>query len=125
MRSWGWAVGLAILGCGAGSAGARGADYNAEMTKFCDEVRGSFKALKWDLDPCNGVKWEVGGKSVNGRPLVYAEWGNAASGNTTLVFAAVHGDEVTPVYLGFALANFLQSQSVVRLGEPASWSRRS
>lgn len=75
---------------------------------WCQQVRQEIKGFKWKLDPCDQVKWQVGGVSVRGQPLVYAVFGNPQASNTSLIFTAVHGDEVTPFYLGIRLANWLQ-----------------
>jgi protein MpaA len=79
----------------------------ALVENLCTELKASISALHWkDLDPCTGMKWIVHGKSINGRPLIYAEFGDPASTNVTLIFSAVHGDEITPVYLGFKVARW-------------------
>jgi protein MpaA len=41
---------------------------------------------------------------------VYAEFGEVTSKNTTLILAMVHGDEITPLYSGLALVNWLAEQ---------------
>ena len=79
-----------------------------EVSQWCKEVRSSLDQLKWKLDPCEGLQWRVSGKSAMGRPLVYAEFGNQMSTNTTLIFSMVHGDEVTPLYLAIELAHWLK-----------------
>lgn len=82
-----------------------------EVAALCRELAAQVAALKWKLDPCEGIDWKVSGTSVKGRPLIYAEFGNSSSGNTTLVFSAVHGDEITPVYVGFKLVQWLREHS--------------
>ncbi|MGZ3688773.1 MAG: M14 family zinc carboxypeptidase [Bdellovibrionota bacterium] len=80
-----------------------------QVRKWCADLRSSVQELKWALDPCaQGIQWKVGGHSVEGRPLVYAEFGSANSTNTTLILSTVHGDEITPLYLGLELANWLK-----------------
>ena len=79
------------------------------VPSLCSELKTSFKKLKWDLNPCEGIDWKVGGNSIAGRPLVYAEFGKLDSPNTTLIFSAVHGDEITPLYLGIELAHWLKA----------------
>lgn len=83
-------------------------DEAAQIQKWCEDVQKSVKSLNWKLDPCGGIAWRKGGESVQGRPLVYADFGNVNAANTTLIFSAVHGDEVTPLYLGIQLARWLQ-----------------
>jgi protein MpaA len=52
----------------------------------------------------------MGGNSVQGRPLVYAEFGNPHAENSTLILATVHGDEVTPLYLALELVHWLKER---------------
>jgi protein MpaA len=59
------------------------------------------------MDPCTGVNWEVRGRSVLGRPLPVAEFGDPDSSNTTLVISMVHGDENTPLYSTIQLVRYL------------------
>jgi protein MpaA len=81
--------------------------------KWCAEIRKAVTNLKWKMEPCvSGVEWKTSGTSLEGRPLMYAEFGDAAAlQNTTLILSAVHGDEITPVYLGFQLVNWLKDHS--------------
>ena len=81
-----------------------------EINRWCSEVRSAVTDLKWNMDPCEGIRWVVGGVSVYGRPLVFVEYGPDKSPNTTLVFATVHGDEITPLYLGLELARYMRDQ---------------
>jgi len=78
------------------------------IESWCDSVIRESKGLKWNIDPCRDVNWQVGGLSVQGRPLVYAAFGNPQAENTSLVLTAVHGDEVTPFYLGIRLVEWLR-----------------
>ncbi|MDR3608866.1 MAG: DUF2817 domain-containing protein [Oligoflexia bacterium] len=84
---------------------------SASEDAWCSELRDQIAALNWNtqgksLEPCAGIQWKMGGKSVQGRPLVYAEFGDPDSTNVTLIFSAIHGDEVTPIYLGFKVARW-------------------
>lgn len=82
-----------------------------QLTKWCDAAREEIKKLQWKIDPCTGVagavQWRIGGTSVEGRPLVFAEFGDPKAANTTLIFSAVHGDEITPLYVGIELVHWL------------------
>ncbi|MCM2276862.1 MAG: DUF2817 domain-containing protein [Oligoflexia bacterium] len=75
--------------------------------KWCEELSDAIKRIGWKLDPCQRVRWQVGGFSVKGRPLMYAEFGAADAENTTLVISGVHGDELTPQYVGLKLVDWL------------------
>ncbi len=81
-----------------------------DLSSWCSEVRQVFHQFHWKLDPCEGIQWKIGGKSVRGRPLVYSEFGDLRSENTTLVFSMVHGDEVTPLYVAIQLAQLVKKQ---------------
>lgn len=83
---------------------------NPAVQKWCTEVRQAIVDLKWNVDPCDGIQWQTGGSSVQGRPLVYVEFGDLRAENTTLIFSTVHGDEVTPLYLGIQLAHWMRER---------------
>jgi protein MpaA len=100
---------------------AAGNDVNPDVQRWCQEIRHAVSQLHWKLDPCLGIEWKVGGLSVRGRPLVYAEFGDPQAENTTLIFSAVHGDEVTPLFLGLQLARGLADASA----HPADSSAQS
>jgi protein MpaA len=75
---------------------------------WCEELSKEIQKLGWkNLDPCSGVQWEIGGRSVLGRPLLVADFGDPKSTNTTLVFSMVHGDENTPLYSVIQLTRYL------------------
>ncbi len=83
---------------------------STEIQKWCSELKSSIAELKWKVEPCEGINWKIAGQSVLGRPLVYAEFGSKGARNTTLIFSMVHGDEITPLYLGVQLAQMLRTQ---------------
>ncbi len=98
-----------LLGEGVwGGAGVSPGPSDNDLTHWCGQVRGAVSKLDWTLEPCQGLDWKVGGTSIQGSPLVYAEFGPLVATNTTLVFAMVHADEVTPLYLGIQLAHWLK-----------------
>jgi murein peptide amidase A len=106
---------IAVLACFSFSApgwaitGIAESVRDPAVEKWCAEIRTSVAALGWKaLDPCENIDWKIGGQSVEGRSLVYAEFGDPAAKNVTLILSAVHGDEVTPVYLGLQLARWLK-----------------
>ncbi len=80
------------------------------IQKWCREVRESVTILEWNIDPCEGIDWQLAGNSVQGRPLVYAEFGDHNAENTTLIFSTVHGDEITPFYLAVQLAHWVKER---------------
>lgn len=86
---------------------------NPEINQWCESLRTAIRKYRWPEDPCLVTRWRVGGHSVEGRPLVYAEFGSSSSTNTTLVFSMVHGNEVTPLFLGLRLAKWLQDNEEI------------
>ena len=76
--------------------------------KWCGDVQGAVDALHWKVQACGAdTRWQEGGRSTEGRLLPYAEYGDKQAPNVTLVFALVHGDENTPLYLSLRLAHWL------------------
>jgi murein peptide amidase A len=88
-------------------AAAEDKQLQVDVGKWCEEVQSSARGLKWTVDACRVRDWKIGGRSVEGRPLVYAEFGDPSLKNTTLIFSTVHGDEVTPLYVGLQVANWM------------------
>jgi len=76
--------------------------------QLCAALDQAFQKRKWGKDPCQMAaekdSWKVGGTSVHGRPLMYTVYGDPKATNTTLIFSMIHGDEVTPLYIGFEIA---------------------
>lgn len=77
------------------------------VVKLCKEVSKAIESYKWDVDACAYTGYKVGGQSVRGHPLLYAEFGNPKALNRTLILSMVHGDEITPLYISLKLADFL------------------
>ncbi|UCG32469.1 MAG: succinylglutamate desuccinylase/aspartoacylase family protein, partial [Phycisphaerales bacterium] len=70
---------------------------------------------EFEYEPPSRVDLHVAGKSVHGRPLTYAEFGHdppqeGQAGNTTLVVAGIHGDEMQSVFIARRLLEMLASQ---------------
>lgn len=81
-----------------------------DRTKWCRDVDLEIKKLGWKFSACEGVEWKLWDiTSVEGRPLVYTEFGTPNSANTTLVMTMVHGDEITPLYVGLKLVGWLKA----------------
>lgn len=82
---------------------------NQDLTSWCKELDAEVARLKWNIQPCDGkVDWKFSGFSTEGRPLVYSEFGNPKTLNVTLILATVHGDEITPAYIGIKLAQWIK-----------------
>jgi protein MpaA len=78
------------------------------IEEMCKNLDADIAPFKWKIKTCDGIAWRVGGQSVEGRPLIYAEFGDPTAKNTTLIFSSVHGDEITPIYIGFELVQWLK-----------------
>lgn len=76
-------------------------------------VRARISSLhyKWDLSLFPEDGWESEGYSVDGMPLIYWKCGDPKnSAQSALVLSSVHSDEVTPVYFGFRLVEWLKAR---------------
>ncbi len=85
-------------------------DYSAKIPELCAQLDHSIKKYRWNLKTCEGIRWKSDRLSEEGRPLIYAEFGDPASANKTLVLSMVHPDEITPLYLGFKLAHYFRER---------------
>jgi len=85
---------------------ARAEFIEKDIPLLCKGLDQAFKKRHWGTDPCHALAWKEGGKSVKGRPLIYYEFGPKDAKNVTLVLSMVHGDEITPLYLGFQVAEW-------------------
>lgn len=79
-----------------------------KVADFCAQIDKAAKKMKWNLKPCDPKDWTVSGISVRNRPLMYGRFGKNNSDNITLVLSMVHGDEITPLYLGFKLVEWVK-----------------
>ncbi|MCB0349360.1 MAG: succinylglutamate desuccinylase/aspartoacylase family protein [Bdellovibrionales bacterium] len=75
-----------------------------------DTVKNRTKPYKWDPLLFNDKGWLIGGYSVDGMPLLYWVCGDINAKNRSLVLSAVHGDEITPVYFGFRLVEWVKAR---------------
>jgi protein MpaA len=73
-------------------------------------LRERHKRFHWDLSYFVDEGWQSKHRSVNGMPLIYWTCGDAASKNRSLVISAIHGDEITPVYFGFRLVEWVKAR---------------
>ena len=62
----------------------------------------------WRDDLFTDKGWQQRGYTVNGLPLIYWTCGDPDSNNRSLVLSAVHGDEITPIYFGVRLVEYLR-----------------
>lgn len=85
------------------------AEETTSLNTYCQDLAKAATALHWELDPCKDIEWKTGGTSSEGRPLIYAEFGDPTAKNTTLIFSMVHGDEITPLYLALELIQWMNA----------------
>lgn len=84
------------------------AEVKDELSRWCKGLEEAAARFKWKVPPCKTENLKVWGHSVKGRPLVYREYGDQSSDNTTLIVSMVHGDENTPLYISLHLLDWLE-----------------
>lgn len=104
LSSWKFLTVIALFVFQSSAVWAENVDKGIQT--WCSGIREAIGRMHWQIDPCGGLNWKVGGASAEGRPLVYAEFGDPEASNSTLVFTMVHGDENTPLYFGIQLAHW-------------------
>lgn len=80
----------------------------ALIPELCKKLDESIVKYKWSLKTCQDIEWQAEATSVEGRPLIYTEFGDRSSPNVTLILSMVHPDEITPLYLGFKLTHWVR-----------------
>lgn len=77
-----------------------------------DEIHARISSKKWNWDMSLFTKsgWKEKGMTVYGRPLIYWTCGKPDNQNTSLILSAVHGDEITPVYFGFRVVEWIKAR---------------
>ena len=64
----------------------------------------------WDYSLFPQSGWEVYAKTVDKTPLIYFKCGAPEAKHRSLILSAVHGDEITPVYYGFRLVEWIKAR---------------
>jgi protein MpaA len=65
----------------------------------------------WDYSMFPDDGWKTSSiYSTDGNPLLYYTCGDPDEDNRSLILSAVHGDEITPVYYGFRLVEWLKAR---------------
>ena len=84
---------------------------NRSISYLMKRVRHRIKKLNfyWDLSLFPDKGWSSKDHSVNKLPLLYWSCGDKKAHNRSLILSAVHGDEVTPVYFGFRMVEWLKA----------------
>ena len=83
---------------------------NKTIPQLMSALRDRHKRFRWDLSFFIEDGWKSNGYSVNGMPLIYWSCGEPTAKNRSLVLSAVHGDEITPVYFGFRLVEWVKAR---------------
>lgn len=83
-----------------------------QIPDFCQKLNQSIAGYKWNLKTCEGIHWRAERLSQEGRPLIYAEFGEPTSKNKTLILSMVHPDEITPLYVGFKLVQYVREHEL-------------
>jgi protein MpaA len=84
-------------------------EIETDIPKLFSSLDKAFQKRNWDKNPCAGIDWKSDSTSVQGRPFLYYDFGPKDSKNVTLIFAMVHGDEITPLYMGFKMAEWAKA----------------
>ncbi|MFK8139483.1 MAG: M14 family zinc carboxypeptidase [Bdellovibrionales bacterium] len=82
----------------------------SNSSQLMSKLKKRVKKFHWDSSLFNDVGLAQKGHTVNGNPLLYYSCGNPNSNNRSLILSAVHGDEITPVYYGFRLVEWLKAR---------------
>lgn len=77
------------------------------VKEWCQKVAAEFRLQGWKPFPCPAKTLKIGGYSVQGQPIMVHEYGSPSAKNTTLVFSAVHGDEIVPLYISMRMLYWL------------------
>ncbi len=91
-------------------------DYNEEslnVSAMIEKLRARSKSFRWDRSIFVTEGWHQKGETVNKLPLIYWTCGNEKSENRSLIISGVHGDEVTPIYWGFRVVDWLKANPKV------------
>ena len=83
---------------------------SADCKKYIQKLEKQFSRYGWsDIKP-GDILWEYYRTTKNRNPIIFTHFGKA-SGNCTLFFGGVHGDELPSVYLAFKLAHYIKENS--------------
>ena len=85
-------------------------EIETTIPSLCSSLDKAFQKRNWGKNPCADIQWKSDTTSVQGRPLMYASFGPEDSKNVTLIFSMVHGDEITPLYIGFQMAEWAKTK---------------
>lgn len=89
-------------------------EKNNSVQEMMVSIKKRIKKYHWDYSMFPSEKWEQSKfYSHNGNPLIYFTCGNKESKNRSLILSAVHGDEITPVYYGFRMVEWLKARPEV------------
>jgi protein MpaA len=96
----------ALVTLGITAQAPRADEIEKTIPDLCSGLDKAFQKRSWGKNPCIDLEWKSNSTSVQGRPLIYYSFGPEDSKNVTLILSMVHGDEITPLYLGFKMAEW-------------------
>jgi murein peptide amidase A len=83
------------------------------LLDYCEKIDNKFNQYNWGKSQCADYSWNHVRNSVKGDPLIWFVFGDEQISNvhekTTLIFCAVHGDEIVPVKFCFDILNDLKA----------------
>lgn len=81
----------------------------SSIPSLIQDIKARITKYNWDMSVFSQEDWKQQGQSVFGRPLIYWTCGDPKNTNSSLILSAVHGDEVTPVYFGFRVVEWIKA----------------
>jgi protein MpaA len=83
------------------------------VQNYCHKIDQKFLRYEWGKSHCDEFSWNHVRNSVKGDPLIWYVFGDEQISNlhekTTLIFCAVHGDEIVPVKFCFDILKDLKA----------------
>ncbi|EQC46391.1 zinc carboxypeptidase [Bacteriovorax sp. BSW11_IV] len=88
-------------------------EQSPALNQYCNKINKTFLHWGWGVSRCKNYNWKHVRNSVNGDPLIWAVFGNEEKEkdptvDRTMIFCAVHGDEITPVKFCFDIMTHIE-----------------
>lgn len=85
-------------------------ELKSTIPEMMMKLKTRISSYKWDKSIFTSDGWSQQGHTINGLPLIYWTCGKSNAQNRALILSGVHGDEVTPIYFGFRVVEWLKSK---------------
>ena len=85
-------------------------NVKSTVPEMMEKLKSRITPYKWDKSIFSSENWSHQSHTVNGLPLIYWTCGKSNAQNRALILSGVHGDEVTPIYFGFRVVEWLKSK---------------